>query len=484
MAGGERSGWEAALASIEAMLARGEQSLDLKAERALLLSRLARVEEAKAQYLEVLREDAAHFAALNNFGTLLSETGFRTAARTVFAQAVAHHPNEPVAHVNLADLMAQADELEPARAHYEAALRLDPANASAHQRLSALLHELGDLEGMRRHRALGFGAAPIETLPYLGESEPVPLLVLTSTPGGDIAWRKLVDQSVFAVTALAAAFHPKDAPLPPHRLVFNVIGDADLCPEDLQAAEALCRRASTSVINPPASVAPTGRLDAFERLGRLPGVIAPRTALFAREALQGPDGARLLAEAGFEFPLLLRSPGFHTGRHFERVDNPGELAGIAAGLPGPELMAIQHLDARGPDGLARKYRVMLIGGRLYPLHLVISRHWKAHYFTGAMAEAAALRQEEARFLEHMPDALGAAAMGALEAIAERLGMDYAGVDFGLDAQGRLLLFEANAVMNIIAPDDSPTWDYRRPAIERALGAARTLLIERAGATCA
>jgi len=50
--------------------------------------------------------------------------------------------------------------------------------------------------------------------------------------------------------------------------------------------------------------------------------------------------------------------------------------------------------------------------------------------------------------------------------------------------GELLLFEANAVMNMIAPDASPQWDYRRPAITRAIGAARDMLVRRAATATA
>ena len=55
-----------------------------------------------------------------------------------------------------------------------------------------------------------------------------------------------------------------------------------------------------------------------------------------------------------------------------------------------------------PDGMARKYRVMFIGGVAYPLHLAISADWKVHYFTAAMAADPAFRAEERRFLDDMP----------------------------------------------------------------------------------
>ena len=35
-------------------------------------------------------------------------------------------------------------------------------------------------------------------------------------------------------------------------------------------------------------------------------------------------------------------------------------------MPGDDLLAIEYLDARGPDGMARKYRVMFIDGVALP----------------------------------------------------------------------------------------------------------------------
>jgi hypothetical protein len=125
--------------------------------------------------------------------------------------------------------------------------------------------------------------------------------------------------------------------------------------------------------------------------------------------------------------------------------------------------------------MTRKYRVMFIGGALYPLHLAISADWKVHYFTAAMASDAAFRAEERRFLDDMPAVLGENAMQALAGIQAALGLDYGGIDFGLTPDGSLLLFEANATMAIIPLDRDPVWDYRRPAVTAALTAARGLL---------
>src|SRR6202040_1609602 len=119
-----------------------------------------------------------------------------------------------------------------------------------------------------------------------------------------------------------------------------------------------------------------GRISNARRLGAIAGVVAPRTIAMPRDVLAGPDGASSIADHRFTFPLLLRSPGYHTGRNFILVASATALAAPAASLPGNDLMVIEYLDARGNDGNARKYRVMMIAGQSYPLHLAIARQWK------------------------------------------------------------------------------------------------------------
>jgi len=212
----------------------------------------------------------------------------------------------------------------------------------------------------------------------------------------------------------------------------------------------------------------TGRADQA-RLALVPGVVMPRTATMPRSLM---SGATL---SGFGFPVLVRTPGFHGGRHFSRVEKAADLAGTVAELPGDNLMAIEFLDCRGADGKVRKYRVMMIDGQLYPLHLAISSDWKVHYFSAEMAERADHRAEDAEFLEDMPGVLGSRAMSALAQIQNVLGLQYGGIDFGLSPGGDLLLFEANATMVVNPPEPDEKWAYRRPAVERIFAAVRRML---------
>jgi tetratricopeptide (TPR) repeat protein len=430
-------------------------------------------EPAKRAYLDILRADPACLEALLELARLALRSGHRSAARTAYRQAIHCHPREPAARVNLANLLIESGEFAEARDQLEAALADSPDLAAAHQGLARALTGLGAGEAAQAHWARGFAAGWLAPQPYRGVGEGVPVLLLVSARGGNIPTRALLDDTVFAATALYAEFHDPAQPLPPHAAVFNAIGDADLCGAALAAAQAIVARSSAPLINPPARVAKTTRAAVAARLVAIPGLAAP--------TIRPTTRAALLAAADLAFPILVRSPGFHTGQHFVRVERREDLAAAVAELPGDELLCIQPLDARGPDGLARKYRVMLIGGALYPLHLAISAHWKVHYFSADMAERPDHRAEEASFLADMPAVLGPTAVAALQAIGAALELDYAGVDFGLAPDGRLLLFEANPGMVIQPPGPEPIWDYRRAAIARALAAVQALLLAKAGA---
>jgi Tfp pilus assembly protein PilF len=428
-------------------------------------------DEAKSAYVAILQRDPSHFAALNELGTLAYASGHRSAARTAYEQAVRCHPGNPIGRVNLANLLCEEGMFAAARAHYAAALATDADFSAAHQGLARVLTELGDGAAAAPHWQKGFAGHAIARQRYRGTAPSVPVLLLVSAKGGNIPTQPFLDDRVFEVSALYAEFYDAAEPLPPHVLVLNAIGDADLCGEALARAEEVLARTQAPVVNSPSVVRATGRAGNARRLANLAGVVAPAIASLSRSAL--------LAAKDLHFPLLLRAPGFHTGRHFVRVERQEELASAIAALPGDELLAIEYLDARGSDGMARKYRVMIIDGVLYPLHLAISKDWKVHYFTAGMATNPAHRAEERRFLEAMPAVLGERAMTALAAIGRTLGLDYAGVDFALAPDGSVLVFEANATMVVNPPDPDPVWDYRHAASDRVLDAAKRMLLARA-----
>jgi Tetratricopeptide repeat len=444
-------------------------------EEARGLDAAGQLEAAKAAYLQLLQVDPVNYIALCELAALALSTGHRAAAHTALQRAVQLQPHNPVARVNLGNLYYRDGELQRARAEYEAALESDSGHVLAHQGLACTLEQLEEPQGASHHWQQGFVGHAVTPQRYRGSAAPIRVLLLVSTRLGNVYTTQFLDDRTFAVTALYAdAFNAQD-PLPAHDVIFNAIGDADLCGATLKQLPALLDRTDRGIINPPLKVMVTDRVQNARRLGRIEGVIAPDI-----RRLESAASAEFVAE--LRFPLLVRSPGFHMGKHFTRVERAADVPAALAALPAGELLAIEFLDARGVDGLTRKYRVMFIDRQLFPLHLAVSMDWKVHYFSAAMAESAALRDEEQRFLEDMPAALGERAMRALEQVCRELDLDYAGIDFGLAPDGSILLFEANAAMAILPPGPDRIWDYRRRPIEAALQAARGLVLMRAAST--
>jgi hypothetical protein len=473
-----RSALERALSDATSRLRDRPGSIPIMFERAQLLDRLGRIDDARLAYVEILQRDASHFGALNDLGMLLFKAGLRQDAFTCFNAAVAAHPGEAIGHANLGFVLLRGGEAQKAREQYELAVTLDPSNVEARRGLALALEALGDREGAAAHREAGFGSSPLVELPYRGAGPPVRVLLLVRAGPGNVATDRFLDDRTFAVTKLVADYYRSSLSLPAHDLVFNAVGDADVKDEALVRAAEVVERSKAPVVNPPAAVRQTGRVTNAQRLRTIEGIVVPHAAAYARTALLEPGAVDRLEADGFSIPFLLRSAGFHTGRHFERVVRREDVALLAAQLPGEELFAIAYVDVRGNDGNARKYRVLFIDGALYPLHLAISADWKVHYFSAAMADYAERRGEEERFLSDMHTALGAAAISALQRVAATLGLDYGGVDFALDAAGNVVLFEANATMIVPVPDADARWEYRRAPIARIEEAVRTMLLTR------
>ena len=448
---------------------------------------LGRKLEARSEHLKVVSLDPTHQRNLNALGLLLAASGLNKAALISLAEAVKHHPDSTASHVNLGGVLLEErteTAYAAAREQFEAALRIDPDMPQAHAGMYYALTRLGDLEAAKHHQRLGFDRKNSFTNIYRGDAQPIPVLLLVSSTGGNAPIEKLLDDTVFQTHVVVTDFYDLSIPLPAHNLVINGIGDVEVSRDALIAAESLLGRSPAPVLNPPIAILATGRSENAARLKEISGVVAPATRIFHYAELAAPDGHEALLRLGFSFPVLLRAPGYHMGEFFAKVDAPEDLAAAVAELPGAgraeaELLAIEYLDARAPDGFCRKYRVMMIDGQLYPLHLAISPNWKIHYFSADMADKPEHREEEARFLEDMPGVLGAKAIQALASLQTALGLDYGGIDFGISPNGDVLLFEANATMVVQQPDKDEIWDYRRSAVDRIQAAAHQMFLRRA-----
>lgn len=257
---------------------------------------------------------------------------------------------------------------------------------------------------------------------------------------------------------------------------FNAIADADGAAEAMRLADRLLADMPVPVLNRPAEAAGTTRNQIAARLRDIPEAVVPATRRVQRQVLLRGEAAVLLEEVGF--PLLSRPIGSHGGDDVRKADDEETLRGHAEGDGTDELYLTRFVEYASDDGVYRKYRVVFVGGAMFPYHLSVSAGWLNHYFRSDMSRSEQHRLEEAAFLDQPERHLGALAMTALRTIAERIDLDYFGVDFALHRDGRLVLFECNPVMLIMTPQTA-LFRYRHEAALKIRNAFSDLLRRKA-----
>ncbi len=353
---------------------------------------------------------------------------------------------EVVALVNRGHMALAADDLRAALEAYEDALEIDPFELQAHLGLALGYQRLGDYDASERHRRDAIKLAPVRTIPYRGTGQPIRVLALLATANANIDLEPLLPNELCAITLAHVDAMPAGAELPRHDILFNAIGDADAAERALTIANVIVSRSDAPLVNHPTAVANTRRDRNAARLRALPSLRVPRIARIARERLHAGQARLSLAAAGISYPFLLRSPGFHNGRFLSLVEDPTKLGAALGTLPGEELYAIEYIDTRDKRGYYCKYRVLFIGDQIVPVHAALSTTWKVHYEVADLASSELGRALDRDFRRYPRARIGERAYAALEAVRSELGLQYAGVDFGLDDEGNPVLFEANATM--------------------------------------
>lgn len=420
---------------------------------------------AIAAYQQAIAVDRGFAAAFLDLGNCLAEIERKADAEQSLRQALAIAPRLKEAHASLGSVLLMAGRESEAEQCYRAALAIDPAMVVAHQNLAAIAAARGRTAEARGHRDAAYRQQNL----FIEQAvrPELTLLMPTTAEGGNVPWKFLFPRSRCTVLKwfVEYASEGEAERLPPYDLVFNGIGDADAAQP---VAALLARFLTTSekpVLNRPAAVLNTRR-------DRLPNLLQGITDLVVPEVMRLDPTASI--DEDIAFPILLRAAGSHGGTGVRLVHSLAEL--IRATEAGPQSWYLTRFwPYCSADGWYRKYRVIFIGTEPFPYHLALSRHWLVHYVTADMLSGAAKGEEESAFLSDPEAAIGAPLMAALREIGRRLALDFAGIDFSILPDGRLLVFEANATM-LVHPEAEPgPLAYRNAAVSRILDAFHAMV---------
>ena len=230
-----------------------------------------------------------------------------------------------------------------------------------------------------------------------------------------------------------------------HQPLVNFTAEPDACGRSLRILDEAVSAADIACFNHPRAVRDSTREAVARKLSTIPGVHMPITV---RARIEQPDDLEpLVAQSGLKWPVIVRLVGTHAGVATVRIDGPDEIADKLKTIPwgGRTLYLTEYVDYADPDGMHRKMRVVVVGKDIFLRHVLVTSGWHVH-----------ARDHDKRFDETERQLIDGFATGLLpqlrmrvSAIADAMDLDYFGIDCNLRPDGELLVFEANANMNIL-----------------------------------
>ncbi|MGD1859702.1 MAG: hypothetical protein ACFB0E_07005 [Leptolyngbyaceae cyanobacterium] len=423
--------------------------------------------EAARRHANIAAEQAApDWQHLERLGIVLFQLSEFASAYFVLTQASQNGPLGVEALKALAALSHRAGDAEKARHCIAAMSQLDT--------IAGPSHPDPDRPHILRLRSVEKSYFGIKTNRETG-------LRYCWLKGGHFSTKNLLDQdrfNIYVATVFGDNLDKLDA-WPDFDVFINGVSCPDLDPVGLDNLETfLAQFPDLSVINPPHKVRRTTRAENASRLSALPHVIMPPTELF-RLAEPAPAIAAQVDATGLRYPVIVRHRGTQTGKTVERIDSrPALVEWLSAQPPGTEVYVTAFIDCRWQDGYYHKSRVFFIDGELFPVASLASDSWQIHSGDRyrIMSSTPSTQADEQRFLQDPAAYLGQKAIAALYAIRDTIDLDFFGIDFTLDSEGNVILFEANAAMRHNF-DHAENFPYTRPYLE-SVSEAFAAMIER------
>ena len=436
--------------------------------------------------------------ALNARKSKSPEDQYQKAERKARA-ALRSRPDDFEALTKLARALLRQGRLDEAQQAYARVIDHDPSHRDAHCAMAALLCKAGEVKSGRRLMREYFARCPVRTsIPQGAADRPALLkirgfdktrIVLGERTNGSTKWKMrgghfttkfLLPEPGFAVHMLTITEENilQQGAVPPHDVILNTIAEADVEGASLATLQRYCDREPTvPLINRPEQILKTTRDRNFQRLQGHDGIRFPRTVRLSMQGQDAESVAKELGDLGFTYPLLLREVGTQTGRTFGLIEGLKDLERyIRTGLHGA-WYAIQYQPILFQDRYFRKLRLFCIDGVFYPVVCHIDQIWNVHGGNRKemMRGSEALMAEERRFLADWRSYVGPRAANALDGIIEEVGLEFFGIDFTIDPEGNVFIYELNAAMRH-SFDHSRNFPYKLP-YDEAITEAFTRMID-------
>lgn len=270
----------------------------------------------------------------------------------------------------------------------------------------------------------------------------------------------------------------------PDILVSNVVeGEVLGDPSLRKALRDAANRWGMKCINGPEAAYHTARDKIQELFADESDILAPRTLFYRFEPETAIPNKIKRVEGDFDLPVIIRPPFFQDGVGMTLCHSTTELAAAIETLDN-DFFVISFIDNRREGKFYRKIRAAWIADKLHLVRMDHGDHWMLHGHRNKPHRIEFFRNhpqfldEEISVCREPESYLGDRAMRALKTIRSKMDLDYFGIDFDVMPDGQLLLFEANAAMNML---NKPNVKLQHPefAEKALLEDFQKLLIEHA-----
>lgn len=383
-------------------------------------------------------------------------------------------PNDSSLYNKLGRVHFSIHETDLALQCFQRAVEINPQDADSMYGLADIVQALGDIELATEYYRKAMMIQPIVHGPASQPTPDLSVLVFMAPLLGNTPVNYLMNSTsyernicpLFEDTVCDIELLKKSG-----HVILNTVSEADLCDAILPKVIDLVDRLDLPIINHPRKIQKTTRENILGVLEHIPNC---RFGRVARHVAGEPATAEALAaKIPFALPVLARPTGTHGGERFEKIESFEALAEFISQNPDADHYMIEYVDYKSADNHFRKYRFFFVDGNIMPYHLAIGDHWKVHHNTTSMGDHQWMQDEEKAFLQNPQGVFSAKNYEALRAIGEAVGLEYFGVDCGLDREGNLVVFEVNASM-IVHPYNE-AFPYKTPFVENIKRAFRAML---------
>jgi glutathione synthase/RimK-type ligase-like ATP-grasp enzyme/Tfp pilus assembly protein PilF len=459
------------------------RSLELIPDRVSTLNNLSAVKiklnkfaEAEACARKAVALDENSSEAWLNLGIALNATECHEEALQAFDWAIKSNPAYAMAWLNKAMTLLELKRYDEALPACDQAQKLDSGKHEILYAKSLILKELQrpDEAQMIYRKSL---TARVDSSPlFIADrraSQKAEVLIINQNPNIDASLTsfqalqrpnfpgQLVDHLnedfhftyVFCGDVTKSSVRKQISP--PGFVINNIAnGELVLTGGNLSDLIALFDGFGIPVVNHPTKVIKTTRDVSAKLLEDISGVVVPKTMRFSSIGKTQEELVHEI-EGQYDYPLITRTLFSQEGKGMTKVDSREALIKVlSSGLP-ENFFVTQFVDSRTKNEFYRKIRVAFVRDEIIVVRVDYDTIWKIYarksdervrfYLANAH-----LLDEEKRICTDPEVALGRSVNQALRAIRNRIPMDVFGMDFDVDADGRLIFYEANATMNLFS----------------------------------